>query len=196
MLSMQGRKGGGVYRYKHLRHVIVIVIAIGKNYYVVSAVIPSRPCESECQCRRKLQVVVMAHESDPTLINFSAVSHSNWCTEFCTEVALAQYNKDIYSTIFHCLFEQSGDVSTALLIKLNYHKGCTDKPIGSGVYVIMRYESHIIQTERPEDTVQFRNRDGTGKNPKKKTRIKLSDLTPNDAGLLDSEDFVFDSTHK
>ncbi|KAG9197208.1 hypothetical protein G6514_001992 [Epicoccum nigrum] len=126
----------------------------------------------------------------------SAVSHSNWCTEFCTEVALAQYNEDIYSSICRCLFEQSGEVNTALLIKLSYDKDRTDKPIGSGVYIIMRYESDIIHSERLEDIVQSRNRDDTGKNPKKETRIKLSNLTPNDAGLLDLDDFVLDVTHK
>jgi hypothetical protein len=81
------------------------------------------------------------------------------------------------------------------VIKLDYDKDRIDQPIGCGVYEVLRYDSHVIQREVLK-RVHFRNRDGTCWNPEKKLGIKLSDLIPDDAGLLASDDFVFDITHK
>lgn len=81
------------------------------------------------------------------------------------------------------------------MIKLDYDKDRIDQPIGCGVYEVLRYDSHVIQREVLK-RVHFRNRDGTCWNPEKKLGIKLSDLIPDDAGLLASDDFVFDITHK
>jgi hypothetical protein len=118
-----------------------------------------------------------------------------WIPQFITEIAVGQDDDDIYRSVFRCLWEQNGDIKTALVINLGYDKDRIDQPIGCGDYGILRYENLIIQRE-VLDIVQFRNSDGTCRNPEMKLGIKLSDLIPDGERLLDSDDFVFDVTHK
>ena len=85
-------------------------------------------------------------------------------------------------------------MKTALAIKLDHNKDHIDKPIGCEVYGSEATKATSCRGETADCPV--RNRDGICRSPRRKLGIKLSDIIPDHAGVLNSDNLVFIVTHK